>query len=450
MKIVVVGGGPGGYVAAIRAASLGACVTLVERDTLGGTCLNRGCIPTKALLHTGELYTNAMNGHKAGVIAKVELDFAKAQEKKNATVSQLVAGINGLMKGNKIKVIKGTASFTDKDTLVVDGEGLAFDKIILATGSRPVMPPIPGIEHPQCLTSDEALELEEVPKSMAIIGGGVIGIEMATIYGALGCEITILEMMDEILPFMDRELVKILRNKLESQGIKIITNGKVVSIEDKGRVASLNLSNQEKVEVEKVLVSVGREVDTEALNLRASGIAHEKGKILVDNKQQTNLPNIYGIGDCTGGVMLAHVASIQGEIAAENAMGHDARYDEKTNPSCVYTNPEFAGVGLTEEQVKERNIDYIVGRFPLFANGKSLIMGSTEGMVKIIAGKKYGELLGIHILGPKATELIAQGALAIGVEATLDEMIETIYPHPTVSESIREAAMVAYGRGIHI
>jgi len=448
-KIVVVGGGPGGYVAAIRAAQLGAEVTLVEKDALGGTCLNRGCIPTKALLHTAELYHDAQNGESCGVVAReVTLDFAKAQARKDALVDQLVGGVNGLMKANKINVVRGSASFAPGGALTVDGKDMPFDKLILATGSVPAMPNIPGIDG--CLDSTGALSLDLVPDSMAVIGGGVVGVEMATIYSALGSRVTIIEAQSEILPMMDLELAKIIRAELEKRGVTVLTGATALAIEDDPAcVRVMHNGAVVTVDAEKTLVSVGRRADTQSLCLNNAGIRHDGGRILVDEHQRTNFPNIYAIGDCTGGVMLAHVASAQGEVAAENAMGHHALYCGKTNPSCVYTNPEFAGVGLTEEEATSQNLDYIIGRFPLMANGKALITGGL-GVVKIIAGKKYGEILGVHIVGPRATDLIAQAALSIGVEMTLDEVIATIYAHPTISEAVREAAMAAQGRAIHI
>jgi len=454
MKVVVIGGGPGGYVAAIRAAQLGAEVTLVEKENLGGTCLNKGCIPTKALLQTAEVFADAQKSADFGVnTSGVTLDFAKAQTRKQATVNQLVGGVGGLMKANKITVVNGTASFVDKDTIAVDGKPLPFDKIILATGSVPTTVPISGIDSPRVVDSTGALEFSEVPASMVIIGGGVIGVEFGHIYSTLGADITIVEAQDEILPFMDMELAKIVRAKLEKQGVKILTKAKVVKILDTATSADVEVEHEGSIKTlgcEKILMSVGRKVNTAELNLDAAGISHENGRIIVDKTGRTNVPSIYAIGDCTGGVMLAHVASVQGEIAAENIMGHKAVYDEKTNPACVYTNPELAGVGMTEEQAKAQGIDYIVGRFPFMANGKALVMGSTEGMVKVIAGKRYGEVLGVHIAGPRATDMIAQAALAIKVEATLDEIVDTICAHPTVAESVREATLAAYGRAIHV
>lgn len=452
LKLLVIGGGPGGYVAAIRGAQLGAEVTLIEKEYLGGTCLNVGCIPTKALLHTAELYEEAKHGAEYGVIAEPKLDFAKAQVKKQAVVNQLVNGVKGLMSANKIKVIMGAAAFTGKNSVKVNNKTIQFDKAIIATGSIPAKPPIPGIDAKQCIDSTGALALEKVPKIMVIIGGGVIGVEMATVYATMGCKITIVEMLDAILPMMDRELTGIIRKKLESKGVTILTGAKVLSLEDKGAFAIVNVeakNGNKTLQAEKVLVSVGRRINTEVLQLAKADIHHDRGRIPVDDKQQTNVPNIYAIGDCTGGCMLAHVASVQGEIAAENALGYVVAYDGKTNPTCVYTSPEFAGVGLTEEQVKEQELEYTVGRFPLAANGKSLIMGG-DGLIKIIAGKNYGEILGIHMVGPRATDLIAEGSLAVGTESTLDEIINTIHAHPTVGEAVREAALSAEKRAIHI
>jgi len=453
MKIIVIGGGPGGYVAAIRAAQLGADVVLIERHSLGGTCLNVGCIPTKALLHAADLYERAKEAFAYGILAEPKIDFTQVQARKAAVVKQLVSGVTGLLRANKIKVIKANAVFASKNEVRAGDELIRFDKCIIATGSIPATPPIPGIESPQCIDSTGALALEALPDSLVIIGGGVIGVEMATAYRAMGSRVTIVEMLDEILPMMDRELTKEVRRKLQQKGVEIMTGAKVQEVETKGSLASVRIETQGRIkiiEAEKVLVSTGRKANTESLNLSAAGIQQDRGCITVDSGQMTNVPGIYAVGDCTGGVMLAHVASMQGEIAAENAMGHNAIYDGKTNPSCVYTSPEFAGVGLTEELVKQRGIEYVVGKFPLSANGKSLLTGGEGGIVKIIASKQYGEILGVHIVGPRATDLIAEGALAIGLEATLDELISTIHAHPTVAEALREASLASYKRAIHI
>lgn len=459
-SVVVVGGGPGGYVAAIRAAQLGGKVTLIEKNKLGGTCLNVGCIPTKVLLHAAEALTEAKHMDNLGIQVSVNgIDWKAVQSRKEAVTNQLVSGVTGLMKANKIRVIEGTASFASKTALEVvkkDGtkENVPFDKVILATGSVPAVPPIPGVkENAACVDSTGALAFDHVPETLLVIGGGVIGMELATAYSRFGAKVTVVEAMPKLLPMMDGELTAMLRKKMEASGVTILTEAKVQSVEAAPVGAKVQVEVDGKVEsfeAEKVLVAVGRRTDTEALGLDKVGIAHDRGRITVNDKMETNVPNIYAIGDCLGKVMLAHVASAQGEVAAENALGETAVYDGKTNPSCVYTDPEFAGVGLTEEKAKEEGIPYQVGKFPLMANGKALIMNGGEGMIKFIIGKEYGEVLGVHILGPRATDLIGECALAIGMEATVDEIYATIHAHPTVTEAVREAALAATKRAIHI
>lgn len=458
--VAVIGGGPGGYVAAIRAAQLGGKVTLIEKNKLGGTCLNVGCIPTKALLHAAEAISEAKEAAAYGINVEVKsVDWDKVQAKKSAITNQLVSGVTGLMKANKIKVVEGTASFASKDTLTVvkkDGtkENMTFDKIIIAAGSIPAVPPIPGVkENANCVDSTGALSFEAIPKSLLVIGGGVIGIELATAYSKFGTEVTVVEAAPKLLPMMDGELTAQMRKIMESRCVKIMTEAKVQSVEAAAVGAKVQVEVGGKVqafEAEKVLVAVGRRTDTEGLNLDAVGIANDRGRITVNDKMETNVPNVYAIGDCLGKVMLAHVASAQGEVAAENALGEDAVYNGATNPSCVYTDPEFAGVGLTEEKAKELGIAYTVGKFPLMANGKSLIMNGGVGSIKFILGKEYKEVLGVHILGPRATDLIGECALAIGMEATVEDIIATIHAHPTVTEAVREAALAAEKRAIHI
>lgn len=456
MNVLVIGGGPGGYVAAIRAAQLGADVTLIEKETLGGTCLNIGCIPTKALLHSADLYENAKNGAKCGIIAEPAIDFAKVQNHKNDITEKLVNGVAGLMKVNKIRVIKGTARFEGSHAVAIDmksgAERIAADKIILATGSVPSTPPIPGINGKYCFDSTGALSLPEVPKSMVVIGGGVIGVELATAYRAFGAEVTILEMLPEILPMFDADLVSVVKRSLMRAGVKIIPSAKVLSVAEDAKSAIVRVetaAGEQEFEGSCVLVSIGRRANTEALQLDQAGIAHERGRMRVNKHMETNVPGVYAAGDCLGGVMLAHVASAQGEAAAENAMGHAAIYDGKTIPSCVYANPELAMVGITEAQAQERGINYVTGKFPLLANGKALIENGGQGMVKIIAGKRYHEILGVGIVGPRATDLIAEAALAIRLEATVDELISTIHAHPSIAEAVREAALGVQNRAIH-
>ncbi|MDD3704825.1 MAG: dihydrolipoyl dehydrogenase [Clostridiaceae bacterium] len=458
-RITVIGGGPGGYVAAIRASQLGAKVTLVEKERLGGTCLNVGCIPTKVLLHTSEIYSEYKSSQDIGLkISSVEVDWDKLQQRKTEVVNQLVNGVYGLLGSNNVELIEGSAEIIDKNKVkIVKKEGpsiiLGSEGIIIASGSLPFIPSFGGINLDGVIDSTAALSLRKLPKKMVIIGGGVIGVEFATIFNSLGCEVTIIEMLPHILPPIDREIADMLHKNLIEEGIKIYNDAKVLSIEktEKGLCANVMMSGKEfSVEGENILISIGRRANISELNLKAIGIECEKGCILVDDRMETSIKGIYAVGDCNGRNMLAHVASRQGEIAAENLMGIDSKMDYKVIPSCVYTKPELASVGLTEEQAVQKGIDYKVGRFPLTANGKSIIMNDFKGLIKIIADKKYGEILGVHILGPRATELITEGALAISLEATVDEIVNTIHAHPTVGEALKEAALDADNIAIHI
>ena len=461
-SVIVIGGGPGGYVAAIRAAQLGAKVTLIEKQYLGGTCLNVGCIPTKCLLHSAELVEDIKNqGKDIGVeVDGVKVNFQQVISHKNDISKKLTGGVAGLLKMNKVKKIDGEATFVGEKKLSVkkaDGttEEMTADAIIVATGSINSQPPIPGLkENPNCIDSTGALSLEKLPKTMVVIGGGVIGLELACAYAAFGTKITVVEAMDHMLPMLDGDLTKIGVAHMKKMGMEFNLECPVQSVEESPVGAKVVCKNKAgetvSFEAEKVLVAIGRKANTDSLNLAAAGVQNEKGRILVNGKMETNVPGVYAIGDCVKGyAQLAHTASAMGEVAAENICGHEAHYDESTNPTCVYIEPEAASVGLTEEQCKAKGIEYKVGKFPMSANGKALILNGGEGLVKIIAGKKYGEILGMHIIGPRATDLISEGALAIGCECTLDEIINTIHSHPTVTETIREAALHAEKRAIH-
>ncbi|EOS67674.1 dihydrolipoyl dehydrogenase [Oscillibacter sp. 1-3] len=461
-SVIVIGGGPGGYVAAIRAAQLGAKVTVIEKQYLGGTCLNVGCIPTKCLLHSAELVEDIKNqGKEIGVeVEGVKVNFPQVIAHKNDISKKLTSGVAGLLKMNKVKKIDGEASFVGEKKISVkkpDGsaEEMTADAIIVATGSVNSVPPIPGIkENPNCIDSTGALSLEALPKSMVVIGGGVIGLELACAYAAFGTKITVVEAMDHMLPMLDGDLTKIGVAHMKKMGMEFNLECPVQSVESSPAGAKVVCKNKAgetvSFEAEKVLVAIGRKANTASLNLEAGKIANDRGRIIVNDKMETNIPGVYAIGDCVmGRAQLAHTASAMGEVAAENICGHEAYYDEKTNPTCVYIEPEAASVGLTEEQCKAQGIEYKVGKFPMSANGKALIINGGEGLVKIIAGKEYGEILGMHIIGPRATDLIAEGALAIGEEMTLDEIIATIHSHPTVTETMREAALQAEKRAIH-
>jgi len=460
MKLVVIGGGPGGYVAAIRGAQLGAEVTLIEKENLGGTCLNVGCIPTKVLLHSSELLNEIKEAKTLGIEVneEVKVNWTQLQNRKTIVVNTLVSGVSSLLEHNKVKVINGTATFEGKNSIKVtkdqgESENIQFDNVIISSGSIPFIPPIEGRELEGVIDSTGALSLDSIPKSMVIIGGGVIGIEFANIFNSLGCKVTVIEMLAFILPPVDREISEILKGKLKGDGIDIYNNCKVTKVEKSNE--NLNVSFEENnsklnINTEKVLIAVGRRANISNLNLESIGVSTEKGCILVNDSMETNIKGIYAIGDCTGKNMLAHVASDQGIIAVENIMGKHKKMDYKTVPACVYTKPELASVGLTEEQAKQKGIDYKVGKFPLIYNGKSLIMNDTEGLIKIIADKKYEEVLGVHILGPRATDLITEAALALRLEATLEEIITTVHAHPTIGEAMKEAALAVNKEAIHM
>ena len=460
MKIVVIGGGPGGYVAAIRAAQLGAEVTLVEKNAMGGTCLNVGCIPTKALIHSADLYHEikkdaAKNGI---VVGDVSIDFAAMQKKKQSVVKQLVGGVGGLMSANGITVVKGTAKFKSPTEIEVEtAEGaktLGFDKALIASGSVPSVVPIPGHDLDGVVDSTGALNFEEIPQSLCIIGGGVIGIEMAHVYQRLGTKVTVVEMLPDILINLDSDITAVIKKLMKKNKVDILLETKVNAIEkaENGLAVRVTAADgtEKAIEAEKVLMCVGRRPATEELGLGKIGIATERNRILVDETYKTNVENIYAIGDCIGGIMLAHVASAEGIAAVEGMLGHKPNICFDAVPSCVYTSPEMSGVGLTEKEAVQKGVEYETGIFPLIGNGKSLIMGETSGLVKIIADKKTGEVLGMHMCGPNATELIVEGALAITKKATVEDILATIHAHPSVGESIQEAAHAVFGNALNM
>lgn len=461
MKIVIIGGGPGGYVAAIRAAQLGAEVTLIENKYLGGTCLNVGCIPTKVLLHTTELIEALKNDAKElGItISGYEADWTKLQARKTKIVKKLVGGVKGLLKNNMVTNIMGTGIFLNDHQIKVITENqdetriVDFDYAIIASGSKAVIPPIPGADHPDVITSDQALSLETVPESMCIIGGGVIGCEFASVYNAFGCKVTIIEMLPEIVATMDPDIVKPLKAKLLKEGVEIFTTTKVQSIQAGPQGLAVMTSSEagEKViTAKKVLLSVGRKPVIDSLELDTVGVETIRGAIKVNQKMQTNVGHIYAVGDCNGGVMLAHVASAEGIVAVETIMGKKSQIDFKTIPYCVYTKPELASVGLTEAQARQAGYEVKVGNFPMAVNGKAMIMAETTGVVKYVTDAATGEILGLHMAGPRATDLIVEGALAIRLEATVTELMTTIHAHPTLGEALMEAAHDVNGQAIHL
>jgi dihydrolipoamide dehydrogenase len=457
--VIVLGGGPGGYTAAIRAAQLGAKTALVEKGEMGGTCLNRGCIPTKALIESVEAYESLADMESFGVtVSGGSIDPAKIYARKDKIVKQLSSGVASLVKSNKIDLYQGVARLTGTtavDVVAQDGKhtNLTGKNCIIATGSVPAVVPIPGADQPGVVTSNEALSLKSIPKSIAIVGGGVIGVELATVFSGLKVKVTILEMLDEILPLIDVEVVGALKKVLKEKGIDIFTSTGVKNIAANGpnkRISYETGGKKGELEAELVVIATGRKPYTEGLGAAEVGIALERGRILVDEKLKTKVPNMYAIGDVSSKIQLAHVAMAEGVIAAENAMGHNRIMDYSVVPSCIYTNPEIAAVGLTEKQAKERGIETLIGRFPLAASGRAMTMGAKTGFIKIIADKRDGGILGAHLFGPHVTEMIAELTLAIELEATLDEIKATIHPHPTLSEGIFEAAHDALGECIHL
>lgn len=454
-SVLVIGGGPGGYTAAIRASQLGAKVTLIEKAQVGGTCLNRGCMPTKAMLHTSEIYETATSSAELGIsCGSVAVDWEKVQGFRASIVSKLTSGVKALIKMNKITLVEGEAVFTGDKTVEVNGKEYGAEKIIIASGSYPIIPGILGVkDSAACIDSTACLTLDHIPESMLVIGGGVIGLELGTVYHRYGAKVTVIEAQSRLLPLMDAELTNMLQSKLSGEGLDIHTASTVLSVEDTDKGARVKVKcpdGEKEFEAEKVLLAVGRAPLTAALRLEKAGIKVEKGFIQTNDKLETNVPGVYAIGDCGGKLMLAHAAMAMGEVAAENAMGGSRRFEPNMSPSCAYVGPEFAGVGYTEEKLKELGIEYKVGRFPTSGNGRSLVAGHTDGLIKVLAGVKYGEILGVHILAPGATEIIEEAALAIRLEATLEELAETIHCHPTVAEALREGCLAVDKKAIHI
>lgn len=453
-SVIVIGGGPGGYVSAIRCAQLGAKVTLIEKNRVGGTCLNCGCMPTKALMHSAEIYDSARNSEEAGIIGStVSFDWDRVQLYRAGISEKLTGGIKALLKSNKINLVEGDAKFVGKKTVQVAGKEYTADRIIIATGSQPVIPGIPGLkESKACIDSTACLELDHVPQSMLIIGGGVIGLELGSVYSRFGCKVTVIEKTDRLLPLMEEELTLLLTEQLCSNGLEIYTSSSVQSVEDTENGAIVRVSTptgEREFYAEKVLICVGRFPNTQDLCVDKTGLTLESGYIPANDKLETTVEGIYSVGDCNGKLMLAHAAMAMGEIAAENAMGGNFSFVPLESPTCAFVGPEFAGVGLTERQAKEMGLAYKVGRFPMSANGKSVVMGYTNGMIKVIAGEKYGEILGVHILAARATDIIEEATLAIKLEATIDEFARTIHCHPTVAEAVRECMLNADSKAIH-
>lgn len=459
-NVAVIGAGPGGYVAAIRAAQLGAKVAIVEKQYLGGTCLNVGCIPSKAMLHIAEVMHSMEALEELGIHLPQPptFDMAKAVVFKDKVVKRMTGGVGVLMKGNGVDVYDGLGTVDASRTVTVkknDGTDQQFsaDKIILATGSVPLMPPMSGIDGKNVMNSDTCWNLPKTPESLVCVGGGVIGMELACMFNALGTQVTVLEMLPNILAPVDEEVRRLLVRILSKRGINIVTGAKVEGIEDEGgqkKVITTTDKGQQNFPAEYVLMAVSRRANTSGLEqLMEQGLDNDRGRVRVNEKMETNLPGIYAIGDLVHGAGLAHVASTEGEVAADNALGHEAKMDYHVIPNPIYTFPEIAFVGLTEADAKKQYPEARVERFPWTAIGKAVAIAETEGFTKVILGK-YDEILGAHIIGPDATNLISEFSVAMRGELTADEIIETIHPHPTLSEGLREAILAVEGRPIHI
>ncbi len=462
--IAIIGAGPGGYVAAIRASQLGGKVAVVEKGELGGTCVNRGCIPTKTLLASAELLHSVKKGGEFGIDSgEVNVDFSKIFKRKERIVRQLVSGIGQLFKSYGVQVIKGKGRLTERindnaiEIEVEKGDGskekVVAKKLIIATGSIPAGIPGISMDKRDVITSDQALEWEEIPSSLLIVGGGVIGVEFASIFNSLGSKVTIVELLPRIIPTEDKEISEELKKLLTRSGIEVNTGVKVkeiVSDNGKNRVIIETSRGKEEKIARKVLVATGRKPYTEGLDLEKAGIRTEKGRILANERMETNLPGIFAIGDVVGGVLLAHVASGEGIVASENAMGKQSRIDYRVIPNCIYSLPEVASVGLSEEKAKDMGYKVNVGRFPFLANARATIMGKRVGLVKILADRKTDEILGVHIVGPNATELIAEASVAIKGKATAKDLERMVHGHPTLSEAIFEAAHDAHGEAIDL
>jgi dihydrolipoamide dehydrogenase len=464
--VAIIGSGPGGYVAAIRAAQLGAKVCVVEKNRLGGVCLNRGCIPTKVLISCVDTLLRVRDASHFGIeVGGYEVDFPRMILRKDEVVSHLRRGIESLFKARKIEFIQGIARLISSNEievskLEVGNQKLEAKNIIIATGSSPLELPNLRFDGKKFLSSDQILNISETPKSLLIIGGGVIGCEFATIFASLGTKVTIVEMMEQILPQEDKEVAKKLELIFKKRGIEVLTKTKIDKVEE--------------IKQEKTLVCVGRSPNTTDLGLEQAGIKLDKGRIAVNEYLQTNLPGIFAIGDCIGGYLLAHVASYEGVVAAENIFGKLRKVDYRVVPNCIFTNPEIGSVGLTKQKAGTRPAATaspgagtspaatihsvaapLVGafkavRFPFSASGKAAVLGETDGFVKIIADSQTDEILGASIIGPQATELIAETAIAMKLKAKASEISEIIFAHPTLSESIHEAFDALYERAIHL
>jgi dihydrolipoamide dehydrogenase len=456
--LLVLGAGPGGYPAAIRATQLGASVVCVEEKWVGGTCLNVGCIPTKAMVQSAHAWHDLNGQFKTlGVVAEnPSIDFDQVQKNRRTIVDNVVKGLGGLMKGLGIQMVSGRGTFTGPNTLQVEGgEEIRFKAAVIATGSRPTRPPIPGIESERCIDSTGMLEVEQIPKRLVILGGGIIGCEFASIFGHLGSEVTIVEMLDHLIANEDADAINALERAFKSRKIAVQLGARATRIEeiDGGvRLVYAGKGDEEaSVEADVILVATGRVANVEGFGLEKTGVEAEKRRIPVDSHMRTNVAHIYAVGDVAGNWQLAHTAFREGEVAAENALGHEAEIDYRSTPRPIYTDPEIAAVGLTEKQAREQyGDDVLVGKMPYTAIARAAMYGDRTGFVKVISESRYGELLGVVCVGTQATELVNAGVVGIQAESTVETVGDSIAAHPTLGEAVKEAALVSLGRPIHV
>lgn len=461
--VTVIGSGPGGYVAAIRCAQLGMKTAIIEKyPDLGGTCLNVGCIPSKALLDSSEHFHNAQTSFKThGIeLSNLKVDFGQMIKRKDEVVKQMNSGINFLMKKNKIDVHIGTGAFVDKNTIkITNKEGekeIKTDKVIIATGSKPASLPFAKIDKKRIITSTEALSLKEIPKHMIVIGGGIIGMELGSVYARLGSKVTVVEYLDSIIPTMDKMLGKELQRSAKKLGIDFKLSHKVTSVEAKGKATIVKAENKKGEEVaiegDYCLIAIGRRPYTDGLGLDNVGISTDKaGRVEVDDNLRTNVDNIYAIGDVVKGAMLAHKAEEEGVFVAEKIAGQKPHVNYLLIPGVVYTWPEVASVGYTEEQLKEKGQAYKTGSFPFKASGRATASMDTDGQVKVLSDKKTDEILGVHIIGPRAADMIAEAVVAMEFRASAEDVARMSHAHPTYTEAFKEACLAATeNRAIHI
>lgn len=450
--VVIIGGGPGGYVAAIKAGQSGLKTALIEKEVVGGICLNHGCIPTKALLKSAKVYKQMLHAKDYGLLAsEVGFDWSQMLKRKDGVVKKLTTGVAFLLKKNKVDVYNGLGVVKDKQTVEVNGETLKTKNLVLATGASPVVPPIPGLKEAYekgfAVTSRELLQIEKAPKNLVIIGGGVIGVEFATIFSSLGSKVTIIEMQDGILPMMDDDVRKAYTKTLKRDGIEIQTSAQVTGVKGTDVIYELD-GKSHKVKADTVLVSVGMRANSkglESLNLKMNRAAVD-----TNDKCETNVKGVYAIGDLNGKYMLAHVASHEGLVVIGNILGHDKSMDYDQVPNAVYGQPEIASVGKTEKELKNSGVEYVASTFPIAGVGKSVADGEKDGFIKLLVDKKYKALLGAHIFSYNASDLIAELGVTMKLEGTAYEIADTIHAHPTLSEIVMEAAHGAIDKPIHI